>query len=170
MKNFSITFLLGISLSCILVACGGGEPTTNNQETTKTDKAKAEEVKKEETTLSNSTTNTTVAELPGKGIYTTYCSVCHQADGKGVPNMNPPLVNKEWVGGDKTRLIKVVLNGLNEPITVNGEKYQGVMASHDFLTDKQIADVLTFVRKSFGNDYEVITEEEVAEVRKNNKK
>jgi mono/diheme cytochrome c family protein len=84
--------------------------------------------------------------------------------------MNPPLVNKEWVGGDKTRLIKVVLNGLSEPITVNGEKYQGVMASHDFLTDKQIANVLTFVRKSFGNDYEAITEEEVAEVRKNNKK
>ncbi|WP_245764104.1 c-type cytochrome [Thermoflexibacter ruber] len=170
MKNFSMTFLLGIAMSCILVACGGGEQTTEKQETAKTEEVKVEETKKEQTTPSDNTATATVADLPGKGIYTTYCSVCHQADGKGVPNMNPPLVNKEWVGGDKTRLIKVVLNGLNEPITVNGEKYQGVMASHDFLTDKQIANVLTFIRKSFGNDYEAITEEEVAEVRKNNKK
>ncbi len=169
MKNFSVIFLLGITMSCVLIACGGGQ-TNQTQEIAKVEEVKTEEVRKEETTASDSAASTTTANLPGKGIYATYCSVCHQADGKGVPNMNPPLVNKEWVGGDKTRLIKVVLNGLNEPITVNGVKYQGVMASHDFLTDKQIADVLTFVRKSFGNDYEPITEAEVAEVRKDNKK
>ncbi|TAG50990.1 MAG: hypothetical protein EAZ27_13970, partial [Cytophagales bacterium] len=89
-------------------------------------------------------------ELAGKGVYATYCSVCHQPDGKGIANMNPTLVNKEWVGGDKAKIIKVVLNGLSGKITVDGVPYESVMASHDFLTDKQIADVLTYVRKSFG--------------------
>lgn len=48
----------------------------------------------------------------GKNIYNKYCLACHMADGAGVPNMNPPLSKTSYVLGDKTRLIKVVLNGL----------------------------------------------------------
>ncbi|MCU0393188.1 MAG: cytochrome c [Thermoflexibacter sp.] len=167
MKNLRITFLFSAFCAYFLIACGGNQQAT----TTKTDSTSTtqiEEIKKEENKPADSVA--TLAELPGKGTYATYCTVCHQMDGKGVPNMYPPLANKDWVGGDKTRLIKIVLNGLSEPITVNGEKYNAVMASHDFLSDKQIADVLSYVRKSFGNDYEAITEAEVSEVRKNNKK
>jgi mono/diheme cytochrome c family protein len=162
MRKYIITILIGSVIICFSVACGGSQPaTTQTQTSTVTEAKPVDTIKIEEVKTE---------ELAGKGTYTTYCAVCHQADGKGVPNMNPSLVNKDWVGGDKTKLIKVVLNGLNEPITVNGEQYEGVMASHDFLTDKQIADVLSYVRKSFGNDYEVVTEAEVADVRKNNKK
>jgi cytochrome c len=44
-------------------------------------------------------------------VYENYCLACHQEDGSGVPNLNPPLIQNEWVLGDSARLIKVVLNG-----------------------------------------------------------
>ncbi|MEL6924867.1 MAG: c-type cytochrome, partial [Bacteroidota bacterium] len=106
------------------------------------------------------------AELEaGHKVYTTYCLACHQANGKGAPGMNPPLAGTDWVTGDKTRLINVILNGLSEPVEINGELYQNQMASHAFLTDQQIADVLSYIRKSFGNEASAITPEEVAERR-----
>lgn len=101
----------------------------------------------------------------GKDVYQTYCMACHQADGKGVPGMNPPLVATDWVTGDKTRLINVILKGLNEKIEIAGESYQNVMASHSFLTDEQIANVLSYIRNSFGNEASDISEEEVAALR-----
>jgi mono/diheme cytochrome c family protein len=128
-----------------------------------------------EATETSTTTNATAqaagenqAEHPGKVVYNTYCMACHMAEGEGVPGMNPPLSQTEWVLGDKTRLINVVLNGLSEEIVIKGETYNNVMASHSFLTDQQIADVLSYVRQSFGNDATAISVEEVASVRKAN--
>ena len=83
-------------------------------------------------------------------------------NGGGVPGLNPPLNETDWVTGDTKRLIGVVLNGLNEPIEIKGETYQNVMASHSFLSDQQIADVLTYIRQSFGNEAGPIGVEEVA--------
>lgn len=108
------------------------------------------------------------ALLPGKKVYDTYCSACHMASGKGAPGMNPPLIGTDWVLGDKDRLVKVVLNGLNEPIEIQGEIYQNVMVSHSFLTDQQIADVLSFIRNNWGNNASFVTVDEVAEIRANN--
>jgi glucose/arabinose dehydrogenase len=101
----------------------------------------------------------------GKAVYDTYCSACHMPNGKGAPGMNPPLTGTDWVLGDKDRLIRVILNGLNEPVEIQGEIYQNIMAAHAFLTDQQVADVLTYVRGSFGNDAGEILPEEVARVR-----
>lgn len=101
----------------------------------------------------------------GKEVYDTYCRACHMDNGSGVPGMNPPLNGTDWVTGDKKRLIGVVLNGLNEPIEIKGETYQNVMAAHAFLNDQQIADVLTYVRQSFGNNASEVTAEEVAQLR-----
>lgn len=103
--------------------------------------------------------------LAGKTVYNTYCLPCHMSNGKGAPGMNPPLTGTKWVLGNKERLIKVVLQGLSEPVEIQGEIYQNVMASHAFLSDQQIADVLTFVRQSFGNNASEILPEEVTKVR-----
>ena len=86
-------------------------------------------------------------------------------NGMGVPGLNPPLSKTDWVNGDKERLIKVVLNGLTEPIEIHGEVYQGVMASHAHLSDAEIAAVLTYVRSNFGNQSGEISEAEVAAIR-----
>ena len=105
----------------------------------------------------------------GKKIYSQYCLSCHQADGGGVQNMNPPLIKTSYVLGDKTRLTKVLLNGLQD-VDIDGEPYNNVMPSHDFLSDQQIADVLTFVRNSFGNKATAVKAAEVKAVRAANKK
>lgn len=101
----------------------------------------------------------------GKAVYDQYCKVCHMVNGSGVPNLNPPLKDTDWVTGDKERLIGVVLNGLSDPIEINGETFQNAMAPHNFLSDEQIAGVLTYIRNSFGNEASEVTAAEVAAVR-----
>ena len=97
----------------------------------------------------------------GRKVYDTYCMACHQADGSGVPRMNPPLTKTSYVLGDKKKLVQIVLKGMNEPIEIEGESYENVMSAHDFLTDQEVADVLTFVRNSFGNKASMVTPAEV---------
>lgn len=110
------------------------------------------------------------AIISGQKVYADNCLSCHQADGGGIPNMNPPLIKTEYIMGDKTRLIKIVLNGFNENVEINGNTYSNNMPSHDYLTDQQIADVLTYVRNSFGNKAPHITRAQVKAVRAVNKK
>jgi len=106
----------------------------------------------------------------GQKVYTAQCLTCHMADGGGVSNMNPPLIKTKWVLGDKTKLIQIVLQGLSIGVEINGDEYHNVMASHDFLTDQEIADVLTYVRNSFGNKARSVTVSEVKAVRAKTKK
>lgn len=93
----------------------------------------------------------------GKSVYETTCVVCHQKDGGGVPRLNPPLKKTKYVLGDKSQLVQIVLKGLNQPIEIDGETYNNVMPSFAQLTDQQIADVLTYVRNSFGNKASAVT-------------
>jgi mono/diheme cytochrome c family protein len=101
----------------------------------------------------------------GKAVYEQHCLVCHQADGSGVQNLNPPLIKTKWVTGDKNQLIKIVLKGLDEEIEVDGETYHNVMPALDYISDKEIADVLTYVRNSFSNKATAVTEAEVKKQR-----
>ena len=110
-----------------------------------------------------------VSLLKGKAVYTQYCLSCHQVDGGGVDGMNPTLSKTTWVLGDKTRLTKVLLNGL-QGVDIDGEEYNNVMPSQDYLTDQQMADVLTYVRNSFGNKASAVTLAEVKAVRVAGKK
>ena len=97
-------------------------------------------------------------------MYEQYCLSCHQTSGRGVPGMTPTVVESDWVSGDDERLIRVVLEGLEGPIVVNGESFEGVMGAQAFLTDEQVASVLTWMRQSFGNLAQPIGVERVAEV------
>lgn len=99
----------------------------------------------------------------GKIVYDTYCLPCHQANAKGVPGMNPPLIKTKWVLGDKKKLITILLKGMDQEIEVNGDVYNNIMPAQPTLTDQEMADVLTFVRNSFGNKASAVT---VAEVKK----
>lgn len=101
----------------------------------------------------------------GEKVYTKVCLPCHMADGGGVPNMNPPLIQTSYVLGDKTKLIGIVLHGMNERVPIDGDYYSNNMAPHNDLTDQQIADVLTYVRNSFGNKASAVTPTEVKQVR-----
>ena len=110
----------------------------------------------------------------GQTVYMTVCFACHQPTGMGLPGMFPPLVGSDWVGTPKpNRLIRMVLHGLSGPITLNGKPFttpaplmppQGAA-----LSDQQIADVLTFVRNSFGHRASAVSAEEVKTIRESEK-
>ena len=101
----------------------------------------------------------------GGEIYSTYCVSCHQMDGKGDGSRFPPLDSSEFVNGDKKRLIGVLLNGLEQPITVNGKVFNNLMPKHNFLTDDQMASVLTYIRQNFSNKSSAVTPGEIEKER-----
>jgi mono/diheme cytochrome c family protein len=109
----------------------------------------------------------TTAVTAGNGalLYKQYCLSCHQADGGGVSNMNPPLIKTTYVLGDKVRLTKIILNGFSERVEIEGEMYSNVMPAFNYLTNQQIADVLTYVRSNFTNKASAVSAAEVNKVR-----
>jgi len=101
----------------------------------------------------------------GKKLYEQFCLTCHQADGSGVPKMNPPLIKTSYVSGDKKKLIQWVLRGSVENVPIDGKTYSNNMPSQAYLKDEEIADILTFIRSSFGNKASAVTATDVKNVR-----
>ncbi|WP_114748294.1 c-type cytochrome [Pleomorphovibrio marinus] len=101
----------------------------------------------------------------GAKIYNMYCGTCHQRDGKGDGTRFPPLAETDWVTGNKRRLIEILLKGMEGPITVNGVEYNQIMPAHNFLSNEDLASVLTYIRRSFGNNASSISATEVEKVR-----
>lgn len=87
----------------------------------------------------------------GKSIYARVCLACHQAEGQGVPMAFPPLAKSDYLNADAERSMRVVLFGMTGEIEVNGEKFNSVMPQLEF-TDEEVANVLTYVYNSFGNN------------------
>lgn len=96
----------------------------------------------------------------GEIVYKTNCAACHQANGQGLPDAFPPLAKSDYLMADKNRSIKIVKEGLQGAITVNGKSYNSVMPALG-LSEDDIASVLTYVRNSFGNKGEAVTPAEV---------
>src|SRR3954466_8987027 len=105
----------------------------------------------------------------GKKLYEQYCLTCHQADGGGVPKMNPPLINTSYVTGDKKKLVQWVLKGSTENVPIDGKYYSNNMPPQAYLKDEEIADILTYIRNSFGNKASAITPAEVKSIRADTK-
>ncbi len=101
----------------------------------------------------------------GAKIYNLYCGTCHQRDGNGDGTRFPPLAGTDWVTGNKSRLIELVLNGMEGPIIVNEVAYNQIMPAHNFLSDEDVASVLTYIRKSFGNESNSVSAGEVSRIR-----
>ncbi|MFL5788014.1 MAG: c-type cytochrome [Flavisolibacter sp.] len=126
------------------------------------------QVKKQKIVHKSVTVNKTSLQasiLNGKTVYAANCLTCHQVDGSGVPNLNPPLIRTKWVLGDRSVLIKQVLNGSKGKIEIDGESFHNVMPPLSKLTDQQIADVITYVRNSFGNKGSIVTPQQVKSIR-----
>lgn len=100
----------------------------------------------------------------GKTVFTSTCQACHQADGKGLPNVFPPLAQSDYLLKDKERAISTLIKGLQGEVIVNGKKFNNIMPPQ-VLDNVQIAAVLTYVRNSFGNKSDIVTPQEVEKVR-----
>lgn len=106
-------------------------------------------------------------EMEGLILYQSYCASCHQRDGRGDNSRYPPLAGSEWVTGDRQRLIRILLQGLQGEIQVNGRTYNGVMPAHGaFLDDHAIASILTFIQGAYNKVHTPIASDEVTKVRK----
>jgi len=105
----------------------------------------------------------------GERLYNMACMACHQPEGKGLPGVYPPLAGSEWVSDDPERLVKVILHGLAGPISVAGQKYgtgRAVpMPAMGGLNDQQVAAVLSYVRREFGESAPEISAEFVKKIR-----
>jgi nitrite reductase (NO-forming) len=87
----------------------------------------------------------------GKAVYTKVCAACHQPTGTGLPGAFPPLAKSDYLNADVNRAIKTVIKGLTGKVTVNGKVFNSAMPAQATLSDKEIADVLTYVYASWGN-------------------
>ncbi len=101
----------------------------------------------------------------GEAVYKAVCNGCHQATGQGQGQI-PPLVDSEWVTQGTERFAQIVLNGLSGPITVNGASYGAAVmpAQKGAINDKQVAQVMTYVRYKFGNISDTVVTKEMIEV------
>lgn len=145
MKKLTLLFLSVI----FLASCGNKKTNTEKSVIVQPDKTETSQV----------------ADNPGKKVYDSVCLACHMRDGSGVPGMHPPLIESEFVNGDPDQLIKIILEGLKGKMEIKGEIYNSIMPPQSNLSDKQIADVLTFVRSNFGNNSGAISPEQVQKVR-----
>lgn len=116
----------------------------------------------------------TVAVIPeislidrGAKVYRNQCAQCHQADGNGLSGVYPPLVGADWVTGHPEVIARILINGLNGPIEVKGNTYNGNMPAFGpgglDLKARDIAGVITYVRQEWGNEASEVTVEMVEE-------
>ncbi len=100
----------------------------------------------------------------GEELYLGYCITCHMSEGEGIEGVFPPLAKSDYLMADKKRAIQTVKFGTEGEITVNGVVYNNIMTSLG-LDDQEVADVLNFIRNSWGNEGEMVKVKEVAKVK-----
>ena len=146
--NKSLCGIVITGLALALNACGKTEPSNST-------------ARKADTATTNITTTQTAPV--GKELYETYCLACHQANGSGVPGMQPALTGSNFLAGEKSPLIRFLLTG--ERIPPSGGDWLGVMAAFDHLSDAELAAILSYSRLTFTNTEIMVTTDEVAEIR-----
>jgi mono/diheme cytochrome c family protein len=106
------------------------------------------------------------APPPGQRLYGLHCLSCHQADGGGVPNMQPAIAGGTWVKGDVRPLALFVMSGGFDSASRKDSIVGNVMPPFRQLTDADLAEILTYIRQKFGDGASPVTAAEVAEARR----
>lgn len=104
--------------------------------------------------------------VDGKQVFSANCVACHQATGKGLPGVFPPLAGSEWVQGEPRVVANILLHGIDGEITVGGSKFRGQMPSFQHLGDAELAAVASYVRSEWSNKAAPIKPEVFAAERK----
>jgi len=103
----------------------------------------------------------------GAQVYAQNCASCHQANGQGNKGVFPPLAGSDYVTGDTKKLGHILLYGLNGAIKVHGDAYNGQMpAWKGQLSNDDIAEVLTYIRSSWGNKAPPVKSADLAAIAK----
>jgi mono/diheme cytochrome c family protein/glucose/arabinose dehydrogenase len=102
----------------------------------------------------------------GKQTFLGLCAACHQPTGKGLEGLAPPLADSEWVTGPVERTARIVMHGVRGPLRVKEQGYNLDMPAAGFLSDEQIAGVLTYLRREWGHEADPVSVGEVQRIRK----
>lgn len=89
--------------------------------------------------------------VDGKALFASHCVACHQATGKGLPGVFPPLDGSEWVHGEPRIVANILLHGIDGEIEVEGQKFKGQMPSFAQLSDAELAGVASYIRSAWSN-------------------
>ena len=103
----------------------------------------------------------TAATGSGADLYQKNCAACHQVNGQGLAGAFPPLAKSDYFAGKPERLMEATIKGLSGPLTVNGVEYNNVMPAVAYLSDADLAEILTYVNTSWGNAGRAVTAQEV---------
>ena len=153
MKSQSLIFLfLFISIAC-----------TNSQKTREDATQGANKIAEKSKVGTTDDQATNIRN--GKAVFLQYCATCHMVDGSGVRGLQPPLTDPKWISGEE-QFVYILEKGISGTIDVNGKQYNNLMPAHKHLTNKEMANVITYVRKSFGNNFDAVTAKEVAKIRR----
>lgn len=98
----------------------------------------------------------------GRDLYLKHCQNCHGVSGEGLGSLTPPLTDTLFLKQNREKLACFIKNGIKEPITVNGQEYEGSMPDFAALHPIDIAQLLVYITNSFGNRQGMHTPEEVA--------
>jgi len=105
----------------------------------------------------------------GQQLYQKHCLACHQADGGGVPNMQPAIVGGTWVKGDARALALFVMTGGFDSASRKDSSVGNVMPPFRQLPDADLAAILTFIRQKFGDGGSPVSAADVAAARGSDK-
>lgn len=107
-----------------------------------------------------------LATRKGAMLYLNNCNACHNSNGQGASHTFPSLAHSSAVAArDATSLIRIVLQGSAMPHTAVAPSELGMPPLGWRLSDTDVADVLSFVRSSWGNSAEPVTAQTVGRVR-----
>jgi mono/diheme cytochrome c family protein len=101
----------------------------------------------------------------GKALYERHCLTCHQADGYGVPNLQPAIAGGTWVTGDAKALAMFVMTGGFDSAARKDSDNGNVMPPFAQLSDEDLAGILTFIRGKFGRGAAAVSAADVAGAR-----
>ncbi|WP_416772680.1 c-type cytochrome [Pseudomonas sp. RHF3.3-3] len=108
----------------------------------------------------------TQLERPGAHTYVTRCASCHGLDGKGQPDSMPPLAGAtSALAGESASAINITLNGSQRVVAAGVPDAYRMPAFREQLSDQQIAEVLTFVRSTWGNQAGAVDAQAVGKLR-----
>ena len=110
------------------------------------------------------------AVADGKQLFTAHCVACHQATGKGLPGVFPPLDGSEWVVGDARTVVNILLHGIDGEMEVAGTTYKGAMPAFQQLSDGELAALATYIRSNWSNKADVVQSTLFEQERKANRR
>jgi mono/diheme cytochrome c family protein len=100
----------------------------------------------------------------GKRLYVNHCSNCHQKDGSGLVRLYPPIQNSDYFILDFDRTICIIKNGLEGEIFVNSISFNQPMPANDKLTHLEIAELVTYLYSTWGDEHRMVQVEEVSKI------